>query len=298
MPTLLYGAENWILDEACLDLLERFQAEIGRRILRLNRYHSYLAVRIGLSLPSIASRILIQKLGYLLRLSSSKDATNTFKTIACLNAYNLSLVKQCIFLDSKLKTNCTAQILNNMEDASSSLKAMKKTIISTDQNVMLEEASKYQSVSQASEINWLRVWEAARDKGPYWTKISQSFYKLLTKPLFGERICQLCDSYISEHTSFFCHLTQVHTPSHINICNLLDDLRSRDSDPNSTSFHIMRSFVYVCYPPTLKLFFYLLYIPIYRGQSSITFMNLYEPLIKSTEVTNPRSLPRTRNRYL
>ena len=240
MPTLLYGAENWILDKACLDLLERFQAEIEWRILRLNRYHSYLAVRIGLSLPSIASRILIQKLGYLLRLSSSKDvsiATNTFKTIACLNAYNLSLVKQCIFLDSKLKTNCTVQILNNMEDASSSLKAMKKTIISTDQN------AKHQSVSQASEINWLRVWEAARDKGPYWTKISQSFYKLLTKPLFGERICQLCDSYIPEHTSFFCHLTPVHTSSHINICNLLDDLRSRDSDPNSTSIHIMRSFV-------------------------------------------------------
>ena len=91
ISTLLYGAENWILDEACL--LERFQAEIGRRILRLNRYHSYLAVRIGLSLPSIASRILIQKLGYLLCLSSSKDvsiATNTFKMIACLNAYTIS----------------------------------------------------------------------------------------------------------------------------------------------------------------------------------------------------------------
>ena len=113
MPTLLYGAENWILDEACLDLLERFQAEIGRRILR---YHSYLAVQISLSLPSIASRILIQKLGYLLRLSSSKDvsiATNAIKMIACLNAYNLSLVKQCIFLDPKLKTNCTAQILKH-----------------------------------------------------------------------------------------------------------------------------------------------------------------------------------------
>ena len=181
MPTLLYGAENWILDDACLDLLERFQAEIGRRILRLNRYHSYLAVRIGLSLPSIASRILIKKLGYLLRLSSSKDvsiATNTFKTIACLNAYNLSLVKQCIFLDSKLKTNCTDQILNNMEDASSSLKAMKKTIFSTDQNVMLEEASKHQSVSQASEINWLRVWKQLETKahtGPRFLSPSISF---------------------------------------------------------------------------------------------------------------------------
>ena len=42
MPTLLYGAENWSLDLPTLDLLERFQAEIGRRILKLSRYHSKL----------------------------------------------------------------------------------------------------------------------------------------------------------------------------------------------------------------------------------------------------------------
>ena len=58
IPTLLYGAENWILDDGCLELLERFQAEIGRRILKLSRYHSGLAVRIGLSLPSMTSRVL------------------------------------------------------------------------------------------------------------------------------------------------------------------------------------------------------------------------------------------------
>ena len=31
---------------------------------------------------------------------------------------------------------------------------------------MLKEACKHQSVSLASEIKWLRVWEAARDEGP------------------------------------------------------------------------------------------------------------------------------------
>jgi hypothetical protein len=29
IPTLLYGAENWILDKVCLELLESFQAEVG-----------------------------------------------------------------------------------------------------------------------------------------------------------------------------------------------------------------------------------------------------------------------------
>ena len=186
MPTL-YGAENWILDEACLDLLERFQAEIGRRILRLNRYHSSLAVWSLTAFNNFENTDTKARLG-LLRLSSSKDvsiATNTFKTIASLNAYNLSLVKQCIFLDSKLRTNCTAQILNNMEDTSSSLKAMKKTIIFTDQNLMLEEANKHASVRLLKSTGF----EFGKQQGPYWTKISQSFYKLLTKPLFRERIC-------------------------------------------------------------------------------------------------------------
>ena len=42
ISTLLYGAENWVLDESCLELLENFQAEIGRRILKLSKYHSSL----------------------------------------------------------------------------------------------------------------------------------------------------------------------------------------------------------------------------------------------------------------
>ena len=151
-PTLLYGAENWILDE---ELLERFQAEIGRRILKLTRYHSSLAVQIGLSLPSVTSRILKLKLSYRYHLLSSENesiATTTFKVMASQNVYNLLLVRQCIFLDSKLKT---AQILNGINCASSCLGVKKKAITSTDHRLMLEEASKHQSVSLASEINWL-----------------------------------------------------------------------------------------------------------------------------------------------
>ena len=67
----------------------------------------------------------------------------------------LPLVKQCIFLHSKFKTNCTAHILSNINNASSSLRAMKKTATSTDQNLMLKEACKHASVSQPSLRNKL-----------------------------------------------------------------------------------------------------------------------------------------------
>ena len=43
LPTLCYGAENWILDDISLDLLNRFQSELGKRILRLSKFHSHHA---------------------------------------------------------------------------------------------------------------------------------------------------------------------------------------------------------------------------------------------------------------
>ena len=246
IPTLLYGAENWILDDGCLELLERFQAEIGRRILKLSRYHSGLAVRIGLSLPSMTSRVLTRKISYLHHLLSTKIesiATSTFRILASQNVYDISLVKQCIFLDSKLKTNCTALILENIEDTTSCISEIKKSIISTDRLLMLEKAVKHQSVTLASEMNWLRLWEAARDKGPYWTNIAQSFYRLLTRPLFGDRICNKCNSIIEDDISYFTHLTQIHTPPTADIPNLLTDLRSHDSEPVTMSFHCMKLLV-------------------------------------------------------
>ena len=79
-------------------------------------------------------------------------------------------------LDSKLKTNFTAQILSDIGSASASLKAMKKSISFIDRQLMLEEAGQHQSVCLVGEVNWLRVWEAAKDRGRFWTNISQSFF--------------------------------------------------------------------------------------------------------------------------
>ena len=50
-------------------------------------------------------------------LSHNRDniATRTFRTIASHNVYNISVVEQCIFLDSTLGTKSTAYILNNTD---------------------------------------------------------------------------------------------------------------------------------------------------------------------------------------
>ena len=247
VPTFLYGAENWILDEPCLNLLENFQAEIGRRILRLSRFHSRLSVLIGLSWPSVTSRILTKKLTFLSRLLSADEdtiATTTFSTLASQYIYNLSLIKQCIFLDSKLHTSCIAEILSDIENAHTRISEVKKTIASSDHNRTLQEACKHQSVTLAKDVNWLRVWEAARDKGPYWTRTTQSFFKILTTPLFGDRTCRLCNCIISSDL-FFTHFLDNHlsTLSPSDITSFWSDLRSSDSEPCTGSFHVIKSIV-------------------------------------------------------
>lgn len=204
---LLYGAENWTIDETSLNLLERFQAELGRRILKLSKHHSMLSTLIGLSWPTMKARLLLQKL-----LSQDRDniATRTFRTIASNNIYNISIVEQCIFLDSTLGTNSTAYVLSNTDTVGAAVKKQLKSIKSADMLSILENAANHQSVKLAKDINWLKIWDDARDRGQFWTGIVQSFYRLLTTPVFGDRICWKCDSVIPPHVNFIEHFSHSH----------------------------------------------------------------------------------------
>ena len=138
------------------------------------------------------ARLLSQKLRFLGKLlSHNRDniATRTFRTFASHNVYNISVVEQCIFLDSTLGTKSTAYILNNTDMVEAAVKTQLKSIKSADMSSTLKNAENHQSVKLAKDINWLKIWEAARDRGQFWTGIVQSFYKLLTTPVFGDRIC-------------------------------------------------------------------------------------------------------------
>ena len=171
LPTLLYGAENWILNDSNLCQLEKFQAEIGRRILHLSKHHSHRAVLVALGWPSMRARILNVKLGFLCRLLSSlfshcSIATETFKTLTKVDVFNLSIVQQCLFLDAYFGTNAVATILNNGDGAMCVLKQLKNEILKKDREIILRETSSHTSVSLAATVNWLRVWEEVREKAP------------------------------------------------------------------------------------------------------------------------------------
>ena len=104
IPILLYGCETWILTPALTTKVEKFQSEIGKRILRLSKYHSDLAPLVGLRLPSIKTHVLLRKLTFLAKLLESEDdhiSTRVFRTLSVENVYNISLV-QCNSLQNDL----------------------------------------------------------------------------------------------------------------------------------------------------------------------------------------------------
>ncbi len=141
--------------------------------------------------------------------------------------YGIGLVQQCLFLDSCLGTTVTAGILLR------------------DTHLSHLEAETHSSTSLASRVNWLRIWEATRDRGLYWTTIAQSFYRLLTTPLFGDRTCWKCSDVIPPSLSFIDHLTLSHCINSIDLNDLLSTLGS-DSDLShslSHPFHCMKVIV-------------------------------------------------------
>ena len=62
IPVLLYGCENWILNDQLILDLECFQAWAGKKILGLTKHRSNTIVPIALDLPFIQAHILIRKL--------------------------------------------------------------------------------------------------------------------------------------------------------------------------------------------------------------------------------------------
>ena len=85
--------------------------------------------------------------------------------------------------------NSMGYVLSNLDTAEAAARSQTKSIKAADTVAILENADNHQSVKLTKEVNWLKVWDAGRDRDRYWTGIVQGFYKLLTTPLFGERVC-------------------------------------------------------------------------------------------------------------
>ena len=142
--------------------LEQFQEEIGRRILKLSANHSTLSCRIALRWPSVAARILIRKLCYVLRLRLLDNiASVLFQTS---NPLHLSIIRECHFLEDHLSLHgYTDKVLNGEYDGSK--KYLRDSILDLNDEWKLIIGSAKQRKSTefvahiASELSWLHLWD-------------------------------------------------------------------------------------------------------------------------------------------
>ena len=215
IPILLYGSENWILTTPLFDRLEAFQGEIGRRILKLSKFHSLLSTRLALRWPSVAARIFIQKLNLLFKINSEEDSIgcHIFSKLAAKDPQSLQIIQECRYLEDRVECHgATDNILNS----ETSLKEVKNRILKVDWENCITEASQHSSTALAASISsstsWLKLWDMALDYGPRGTAAMQALYRTLTKPRLDQNTCAICGDRLE--TSYFDHYTIHHTPIH------------------------------------------------------------------------------------
>ena len=62
---LLFGSENWVMTEGLVERLKACQGELAKRVPKWSKHHSNTAAITALKMPSMRSRLLVTKLGFL-----------------------------------------------------------------------------------------------------------------------------------------------------------------------------------------------------------------------------------------
>ena len=224
-----------------LNTLESFQHEIGCRILRVPKFYSKSAVRIGLHWPSVATRVLIRKLGFLSKLLSGTEDTisrRVFTSLAMENVFDISLVQQCQILEANLGTCVLASCLSDPDNARDIVRSNKKHILNSDFKKLLSSANHHRgSAAAAAQIgkhtSWRRLWDIALDRGVKGTRTMQAIFRELCRPLSCFQ-CSLCEAEVPTYSSCLEHACTSHPDkmenlSYTHLISLLIDADSADS---------------------------------------------------------------------
>ena len=213
----MYGSESWILNSTLLVKLESFQAELGKRILKLPKYTSNTIPLLALNWPSMCCRILCCKLAFLqcvLKNGTSHSLSfQTFNSIAASDVMSMTIVKQCKFLEEKLGSNSsfTNEVLTQ---SSVSIRDLNKRILSHDvvENTPTFRIPPFPSLSPYS-CEPKHVDEVLGHCTGAWCEWHQicSFHSTLT--VFSDRICPVdeCDYILPENFPLCTHFIHTHT---------------------------------------------------------------------------------------
>ena len=169
LPILLYGVENWVLSPESVQMLESFQGEIAKRILRLPKWYSNTAAIIALGWNTLHSVCTIRKLKFLHRVMSNQESIchRAFSAMVD-NVESLCLVRECRELEQRYMSNFTSAILHAQEeDRLDIIRNAGKSICKIDQSLLLQKTSDYPFLIQIAEgVGWKTLGRCARPWTP------------------------------------------------------------------------------------------------------------------------------------
>ena len=194
MPIILYGCETWILSEPHLHTLESFQADIGKRILGISKYHSNTGTLIGLHWPSVKARILTHKLTFLAKLLERDDCLSfrVFRTLVSEDVYEISLVQQCRFLEQQYGPSYLQLCLENPSQACSIVHDAKEGIFEKDWICTLQDSRSHSSLAVVSATDgiasgWNSILDEALKYGVWGTRLMQGLFWSTSQTDFGRQ---------------------------------------------------------------------------------------------------------------
>ena len=179
-----------MLNHSLLEALESFQAELGRRVLKLPKFTSNTIPLLVLNWPTVCTRVLCNKLSFLFRVcngDSTSLRTQVFRSIAASDVTSMNIVRQCHFLDSVLGFEFTDEVLN---EPNLCLRDLKKRVIDADRMRVEEKSKDHPSLLYilrvAKENLWLKFWDMAREHCLDRTKSSMALLKALSLTRFRD----------------------------------------------------------------------------------------------------------------
>ena len=216
-PVLLFGCENWILNNQLVEKLESFQSQLGKRILRLSKTTTNMTPLIALRWPSVRARVVCRKLGFLQRAIKNESGliSEVLRAIAADDIKTSLAVKQCSELEKPFQTSHTDHTITaglmgeEVGDPS-------RDIMVKDWYVTIPQAEKHPSITHlttfARQSSWMKVWDYALDRGSSGTNRALAVLKLVSAPVYGDRRCMLsrCQSPVESTDTMIDHFIKEH----------------------------------------------------------------------------------------
>ena len=207
-----YMAVNtWLLNSTTLLLLDQFQNEIGRRILKLQKNASGKVTRLCLNFKSMACRILLRKLSFLGKLLESRQRTISsaiFTSATISDPSEVSIVQQCKMLESRLSVQIVDDCLSHPDVAPAIVRSGKSTIIDADMGSLIISTLHHPSACHIATIATKISRNLALDRGTNGTSQLQRIVHHLSRPTYPGFVCSLCQLPVD--TSWITHICTSH----------------------------------------------------------------------------------------